>query len=150
MSGPGARADGAGPAAALAKPFPPDDPVTAPFWEAARQRRLVAPRCRACGLVFLYPRVTCPGCLGREFDWLDLSGRGRVYSCTVVRQAAHPAFAAEVPYVFAVVQLDEGPRMATNVVGCPPEDVAPDQPVEVVFDEIGEGNVVPRFRPVAP
>lgn len=133
----------------IAKPLPPDDPVTAPFWAAARERRLVAPKCRSCGLVFLYPRVTCPGCFAREFDWQELSGRGRVYSCTIVRQAAHPAFTADVPYVFAVIQLDEGPRMASNVVGCPPDAVEPDQPVEVVFDEIGEGNVVPRFRPVA-
>lgn len=133
----------------IPKPLPPDDLVSAPFWDAVRDHRLVAPRCRACELVFLYPRVACPRCLGREFDWPELSGRGRVYTCTVVRQAAHPAFQAEVPYVFAIIELDEGPRLASNVVGCPPEDVVPDQAVEVVFDEIGEGNVVPRFRPVA-
>lgn len=133
----------------IPKPLPPDDQVSAPFWDAAREGRLVAPRCRRCDLVFLYPRVTCPRCLGREFDWPELSGRGRVYTCTVVRQAAHPAFQAEVPYVFAIIELDEGPRLASNVVDCPPEDVAPDQAVQVVFDEIGDGNVVPRFRLVA-
>lgn len=136
------------PSPTIAKPFPPEDPVTAPFWAAVRERRLVAPACRSCGLVFLYPRVTCPRCLGREFDWTELSGRGHVYSCTVIRQAMDPAFVDDVPYVFAIVQLDEGPRMASNVVGCPPESVTPDQAVEVVFDDIGEGNVVPRFRPV--
>ena len=130
----------------LSKPAPPDDPVTAPFWAAVRQRRLVAPKCQACKLVFLYPRVTCPRCLAREFQWLDLSGRGRVYSCTVVRQAAHPAFVVDVPYVFAVIELDEGPRLASNVVGCPPEEVAPDQPVEVLFEDRGD-HVVPLFRP---
>jgi uncharacterized OB-fold protein len=133
---------------AVARPMPHPTPVSQPYWDAAREHRLAAPRCRACGTLFLYPRATCPACLSAELDWEQLSGRGRVYTFTVVRQAAHPAFADDVPYVLAIVELDEGPRLLTNVVGCDPGEVRCDQPVEVVFDDAGEVTV-PKVRPVA-
>lgn len=130
------------------KPMPRPTAVSQPYWDAARDHRLVAPRCRACGTLFLYPRATCPSCLGADLDWEQLSGRGRVYTFTVVRQAAHPAFTDEVPYVLAIVELDEGPRLLTNVVGCDPEAVRCDQRVEVDFDDAG-AVTVPKFRPAA-
>ena len=132
----------------VAKPMPRPTAVSQAYWDAAREHRLVAPRCCACATLFLYPRSTCPACLSTEHDWVQLSGRGRVYTFTVVRQAAHPAFADDVPYVFAIVELDEGPRLVTNVIGCDPDDVRCDQPVEVVFDDDGEVTV-PKFRPVS-
>jgi uncharacterized protein len=132
----------------IPRPLPTPTAVSQRYWDAAGEHRLVAPRCQRCRSLFLYPRSVCPSCLHDQFDWEDLTGRGRVYSCTVVRQPAHPAFADEVPYVFAIVELEEGPRLATNVIGCPPEEVRPDQPVEVVFDDAGEVTL-PKFRPVA-
>lgn len=132
----------------LSKPLPLPTPQTQPFWDAAREHRLVAPRCADCGTTFLYPAPTCPTCLGESFGWEQLSGRGVVYSCTVVRQALHPAFRAEVPYVFAIIELEEGMRMASNVIECDPEEVHPDQPVEVVFEEASETITLPKFRPV--
>jgi uncharacterized OB-fold protein len=109
----------------------------------------MVPRCRRCERLFFFPRARCPACLHDGLDWTELSGRGRVYSCTVVRQAAHPAFASEVPYVFAVVELDEGVRMPTNIVGCNPESVAPDDVVEVAFVDMDDQLTLPMFRPVA-
>ncbi len=131
------------------KPRPRVHPVSAPFWQAAREHRLIAPRCEDCGLVFLQPRAVCPGCLGSHLGWAELSGRGRVYTCTVVRQPAHPAFLDDVPYVYAVVELEEGCRLATNVVGCEPTDVVPDMAVQVVWDDVDDELTLPRFVPVA-
>ncbi|MDP1818862.1 MAG: Zn-ribbon domain-containing OB-fold protein [Acidimicrobiales bacterium] len=132
----------------VAKPMPQPTAVSQPYWDAAGEHRLVAPRCRSCRTLFLYPRATCPACLSTDLDWEQLSGRGRVYTFTVVRQAAHPAFTEDVPYVLAIVELDEGPRLLTNVIGCDPAEVRCDQPVEVVFDDTGEVTV-PKFQPVA-
>lgn len=130
------------------RPAPAPTPASAPYWEGLREHRLVAPRCRRCGTLFFYPRARCPACLSDGLDWEPLSGRGRIYSSTVVRQALHPAFVEEVPYVFAVVELDEGIRMPTNIVECDPEAVGPGDPVEVVFTAVDDELTLPLFRPV--
>ncbi|MBI2867008.1 MAG: Zn-ribbon domain-containing OB-fold protein [Chloroflexi bacterium] len=129
------------------KPLPKPTPLSEPYWRAAREHRLVAPRCRDCGQLF-YPGRLCPRCLGDSFEWPTLSGRGIVYSYTVIRQAAHPAFQPEVPYVFAIIELEEGLRIASNVVGCRPEDVRIGMEVEVVFEGITPDVTLPGFRPV--
>lgn len=128
------------------RPMPAPTPASAPYWDAVRAHRLVAPRCRACGTLFFYPRARCPACLHDKLDWDALSGRGRVYSCTVVRQAAHPAFADDVPYVFAIVELEEGVRMPTNIIDCDPTSVAPDDEVEVTFVDVDDELTLPMFR----
>jgi uncharacterized OB-fold protein len=132
------------------RPAPEPTPASLPYWEGVREHRLVAPRCRDCGALFFYPRARCPHCFHDAFDWEELSGRGRVYSCTVVRQPAHPAFVDAVPYVFAVVELDEGIRMPTNIVGCDPESVAPDAAVELDFLDDGADLTLPVFRLAGP
>jgi len=132
------------------RPLPRPSPWSQPYWESARQGRLSAPRCRACGHLFLPPRPLCPRCRGEAFDWVPLSGRGRVYSFTVVRQPAHPAFAERVPYVFAVVELEEGPWLVANILDCPPEAVQVGMPVEVTFEEPAPGVALPQFRPAPP
>ena len=128
------------------RPRPEPSPASAPYWEGLRRGRLLAPRCQRCQHLFFYPRARCPRCFGAELGWEELSGRGRVYSCTVVRQPAHPAFVDDVPYVFAVVELDEGVRMPTNVVGCDPEDVTPDARVVVELDVVEDELTLPLFR----
>ena len=90
----------------------------------------------------------CPHCGATELRWEEASGRGEVHTFTVARRPTHPAFAGQEPYVIAVVELEEGPRVTTNVVGCEPEDVRVGMPVELTFEEKGEdGFALPLFRP---
>lgn len=114
-----------------------------PFWDAAAEGRLLLPRCTACGVFIWYPRDWCPECLSREIEWIEASGRGTIYSHTTVRRGAPPALRDAVPYVVAVVELDEGPRMLTNVVTEDPGALQVGEPVELIMQE-----ETPRFRPV--
>jgi uncharacterized OB-fold protein len=129
------------------RPVPTPSPHSAPFWEAARQHRLVIQRCRRCGTLQHYPRPWCTTCLHEDLDWVESPGRGTVYSFTVVRRTAHPAFAARVPYVYALVDLDEGPRFTTNVVGCPVDDVAVGMRVRARFEDVDDATAVVVFEP---
>lgn len=128
-------------------PIPPSNPDTAPYWQAAREERLLMQRCRACGHVRFPPSHLCPKCHGADGDWAELSGRGSVASFTVMRRAPTPAYAARVPYVLALIDLDEGPRMMANVLGDDALGVAIGDRVEVVFEARGEdGFKLPQFR----
>lgn len=128
-----------------AKPLPHPDAETAPFWQAANRGELVVQRCDGCGHAQLYPRLYCTRCHAAALSWTPATGEATVHSYTVVRRAPSPAFAGDVPYVVALVDLAEGPRLMTNVVGCDPEDVRIGMPVRVVFD--GDEQALPKFRP---
>ena len=129
-------------------PVPVNPELTAPFWDAAKRGELVLPHCRTCSTVFFYPRELCPECLSSDLDWVTASGRGRVYSYTIVHQPAHPTFRADSPYVYAIVQLDEGVRMVSNVVDCPHDELAINMPVAAVFDAVTPETTLVKFRPV--
>jgi uncharacterized protein len=129
---------------AAAKPQPKPSAESAPFWEAARSRRLVLPRCGRCSKCWFPPSRRCPHCLSAEFAWREASGEGRIYSFVVYHRLYHPAFETDLPYVVAVVELAEGPRMVANIVGIAPDDVRCDMPVRVVFEERGE-TMIPQF-----
>jgi len=121
--------------------------LTRPFWEAAAQSRLVRPVCDGCGANFFVPQHACPRCQSEAWTYLESPGRGVISSCTVVHRAPTREF--ETPYVVAVVDLDEGWFMMSNVIGCRPETVAIGQPVAVDFLRRTDGVVVPVFRRVA-
>ena len=129
-----------------APPLPAPDALTRPFWEACRRRELVVSCCEECGHRFLPLGPCCPRCWCPRLGSRRVSGRGRVFSFVVYRRAYHPALPA--PYVVALVELEEGPRLISNVVGCAPEEVEVDMPVRVRFDDVGEFTL-PRFEPVA-
>ena len=116
-----------------------------PFWEAARERRLVIRHCKACGTKHFMPRNGCPNCWSEDLEWVDASGRATVHTFSIVRRAPLPEFAANAPYVVAMVDLEEGPRMYTNIVGAGALDVAIGDKVQVQFDDRGEGCLVPQF-----
>jgi len=120
-----------------------------PFFEAAARERLVVQKCSACGRLRFPPRGVCPDCLGNESDWMEVSGRGEVYSFFWMHQVYHPAFAERAPYPVAVVQLEEGPMMTTNILDCTRESLVVGLPVEVVFELRGELHL-PQFRPRNP
>ncbi len=129
------------------KPLPIPSDVSRPFWDGLRSRQVRLQRCRACDRYVFYPRSLCPFCLSPDLEWLPVSGRGKVYSYTIVRRAMHPAFQAEVPYVFAIVELEEGPRLTTNVVNCRPEDVRVDMPVKASYHDITAEITLLTFEP---
>jgi uncharacterized OB-fold protein len=128
-----------------APPLPQPDALTHPFWEACRRRVLEVSCCGDCGHLFLPPGPRCPRCWSAELAPRSVSGKGRVYSFAVYRRSYHPALRA--PYVVALVELDEGPRLISNLVGCAPEEVRIDMPVRVRFEEIGDFTL-PRFEPL--
>lgn len=131
------------------KPLPnPSNPeLTRPFWEAAKRHELVMPRCRMCASVFFYPREICPSCFSADLEWVPVSGKGRVHSFTVVYQPGIAAFRDDTPYIYVMVQLDEGPRMVSNLVGCAIEDAKVDMPVTAVFDDVTPEVTLVKFQP---
>jgi uncharacterized OB-fold protein len=133
---------------ALDARHPVIDGDSAPFWEAARERKLRLQQCGSCQAVVYYPRAVCHHCHGTDLRWRDMSGLGRIYSFTVSRRAPSPEFEARVPYVVALVELDEGARMLTNVHTDDVDSVRCDQRVRVTFEDVGEGVVLPMFEPV--
>ncbi|HSV47113.1 MAG TPA: Zn-ribbon domain-containing OB-fold protein, partial [Ramlibacter sp.] len=98
-------------------PAPVANADSQPYWAAARERRLVIRKCKACGELHFMPRHLCPVCWSDQLEWVDAKGSGSVHSFTIIRRASDPAFAPLVPYAVALVDLDEGPRMMANIVG---------------------------------
>jgi uncharacterized OB-fold protein len=134
-------------AATPAKPAPVPSPESMEFWQAAREHRLLIPRCNACRKFWFPPSQLCPHCLSADTGWEAVSGHGRIYSFVVFHRVYHKAFAGEVPYVVAIVELEEGPRMLTNIVGIPVDQVRCNMPVTVVFDDVSSDVTVPKFTP---
>lgn len=129
------------------KPLPRIDEESRGFWEALARHELYFQRCRACGTARFYPRALCPACLSDAPEWVRSAGRGTVYSYTVTHQNQAPGFREELPYVLAVVELAEGVRLMTNVVGCPPDQVRIGMAVEVVFEDVTPEITLAKFRP---
>lgn len=128
-----------------ARPAPVPDADSRPFWEGVDVGELRLQVCDSCRRWFYYARGLCPHCHSDDLTWSVASGRGTVHSFTISRRGAGPAFAADVPYVVALVDLEEGPRMLSNVVDCDPESVRIDDPVVVDFRELSPGQVLPVF-----
>lgn len=124
------------------------DQWTKPFWDAARQRRLVAAKCASCGKFRMPPTPFCPHCRSQEIAWTDLSGDGTVFSYTVVQRAIMPEMEGHLPYVPALIDLDGAPgaRLISNVVGAPVDAIGVGARVSVVFEDRSDGVTVPRFR----
>jgi len=132
----------------LPAPVPPVHPETRPFWDATAEGRLLLPRCAACPAVIWYPRGICPECASTEIEWFEASGRGVIYSRTINRRGLG-AYKDAGAYVLAYVELEEGPRVMTNIVDCDPETISIGDAVEATFHETGEGPALVRFRPAS-
>ena len=125
------------------------DAATAPYWEAASRHELMLPCCDGCGLVFFPPRELCPVCWGRELSWHSMSGRGTVWTFTEVHVAFYDdTWAADVPYVVAVVELDEGPHLLANIIEPDVATLSVGDQVEAVFEDRAEGVALPMFQVV--
>ena len=130
------------------KPLPRIDEESRGYWEALARHELYFQRCRDCGTKRFYPRALCPACLSSATEWVRASGRGTVYSFTVTYQNQAPGFREELPYVLAIVELDEGVRMMTNVIGGAPDAVRVGMAVEVVFEDVTAEVTLAKFRPM--
>jgi uncharacterized protein len=135
-------------AAPANKPVPVPTRETKPYWEGGKQHELRIQKCAACGHYQFYPRLYCTACMSDRVEWVTASGRGKVLSFTIVYRPVTQAFAADVPYVVALITLDEGPQMMSNIVGCSPEKVQIGMPVEVMFEDWTEEISVPKFKPL--
>ncbi len=125
-------------------PLPQVTPVTAPYWEGLRGGRLLFQKCNKCGHEWLPGRTECSQCLSDDIGWVEASGRGKLFSWVIYHRAFNPAFKDKVPYNVAIVELDEGPRLITNIVN-PDAGLATDKPVELAI-EVEHGVAVARFR----
>jgi uncharacterized OB-fold protein len=130
------------------RPLPKRNAFSGPFWDAAQRHQLVLQRCDDCGKFRFYPRPMCPDCHSMAVTWTRCSGRGTVYSFTIVRRPLTRWFADRVPLVCAVIELDEDVRMVSNVVGVDPEDVRIGLRVTVAFDDVDEQTSLPIFEAV--
>lgn len=119
-----------------------------PFFDAARDHQLAVQKCDNCGTLRFPAAPLCLACDSDKASWVPVSGRGEVFSFTVMHRAYHPAF--KVPYTLAVIELQEGVRMTSNVIGIEPSKVRCGMPVEVVFDRLSDEVTLPRFRPAPP
>ena len=128
-------------------PIPVADEASEPFFRGARERRLMLLRCAQCGRHRLPGRERCADCWSTDAEWVQASGRGKLYTFGIMHQQYHPAFAGVVPYNYAIVELEEGPRLVTNIVECANEALRIDLPVEAVYDDVSDETTLVRFRP---
>jgi len=126
---------------------PPMSPAGEPFWEATREQRLVLPWCLDCGQPHWFPRDACPHCLSGAIEWRPASGRGVVYAVSIMPKPAMPMLADRVPYVVALVELDEGVRVMTNVVDIEPEHAVVDLEVAAAWEPLSDGRHLLVFAP---
>ncbi len=134
---------------AATKPIPVPDAISAPFFDGAREGKLMLQHCTACNAWSFPVRERCPHCFAAKLEWRPASGRGSLYTFTIMHQVMNPGFASSVPYNVAQVDLEEGVRMVSNVVGIGNADLRPGMKLEVVFEDVGENVSIPKFRPVA-
>ena len=130
------------------KPLPRPTGDTKLFWEACKKHELQFQRCSGCGYIRWPCSIICPQCYSQEAEWFKISGKGKVYTFTVMHGIYHKGFTNEAPYVVAIIELDEGPFFLSNIVGCKPQDVLCDMPVEVSWENAGE-FCLPKFKPLS-
>ena len=135
---------------ARAKPLPKPTPDTRPFWDGTRESKLMIMHCNACGKDYFYPRSYCPACFSADTSWKQASGRATLHTYLINHRPA-PGFEGEAPYVIAVVQLEEGPRMMTNLVDVDPDPakLPIDMPLEVTYERASGEITLPKFRPAS-
>ena len=131
------------------KPLPTISGETKPYWDHCRRGQLLVQKCDSCGEYQFYPRGICANCWSNDIQWITSSGKGTVWTFTVTYQNGTTGFAEDVPYVLALVALEEGVRMFTNIVECDPRSVTIGMPVEVTFVQATNQISVPYFKPAS-
>ena len=129
------------------KPVPEPDDVSQPFFEGARHGVLMIQRCTGCGAFLAPGSRVCTECLDESLEWVEASGRGTLFTYAIMHQRYHPAFYDEVPYNIVVVELDEGPRLNTNIIGVNNDALRVGMPLRVTFEALSDEVSIPKFRP---
>ncbi|MBT3791696.1 MAG: Zn-ribbon domain-containing OB-fold protein [Rhodospirillales bacterium] len=130
------------------KPLPRPSTETKPFWDGAKAHQFLIQKCNDCGKFWFPPSTRCIHCLSENHGWVEVSGKGRVFSFVTYHRMYHKGWKDDLPYVVAVIELEEGPRLLSNITNCAPEDVKCDMAVKVVFDDVTEDTTLPKFSPV--
>tara|TARA_B100001142_G_scaffold291158_1_gene309165 strand:+ start:522 stop:932 length:411 start_codon:yes stop_codon:yes gene_type:complete len=130
------------------KAMPVPGPESIPFWEGVKNHQLMVQKCLRCDHRWFPPSSVCTSCGNRDFEWVTLSGKGTVFSFVVFHRVYHKGWEGELPYVVGIVELEEGPRMLSNIIEVPAENVKCDMPVRVVFDDVTDQLTLPKFKPV--
>jgi uncharacterized OB-fold protein len=129
-------------------PIPTPTEDSQPFWDGCKRKELLLQKCRDCGHIWFPPSVVCPRCMSMSNEWIEASGKARVYSWTIFHQLYYPSFADQIPYNVAIVELEEGPRMHSNVVDCKNEDIHIDMPLELIWEQIDDSDwYLPKYKP---
>ena len=131
------------------KPLPSPSPWSRPFWEGCKRHELLIQHCKDCRANIFYPKLYCSNCLSPNLEWIKTSGRGKIYTFTIVYNYAPTEFAQDVPYVVSVIKLEEGVHLMSNIVGCKPEEVKCDMDVEVIWDKVTDDFILPKFKPLS-
>ena len=129
------------------KPMPIPDGDSHIFWQGCNENKLLIQQCKNCSKHIFYPRILCPHCFSEKVEWVESTGKGKIYSYTIARRGGGPAFKDDSPYAVALIELDEGVRMFSNIINIDVEKVKCDLPVEVVFEEQGDFSL-PKFQPL--
>lgn len=129
------------------KPVPVPDDLSRPFYDGAREGKLMLQHCTGCGGWSFPVRERCPHCFATALEWKAASGRGTLYTFAVMHQVMNPGFASSVPYNVAQVDLEEGVRMVSNIVGIDNNDLKPGMALRAMFEDVGDGVSIPKFRP---
>ena len=132
----------------MTRPVPETQPWSERFWEGTKEGKLLIQHCGDCDSNIFYPRKFCPKCWSGNLDWIEASGRAKIFSFSTAYQMVEPRFMADLPYTIAYVDLEEGVRMMTRIVECEPEDIEIDMEVEVVFHDLNDEFKLPYFRPL--
>lgn len=131
------------------KPLPEFRPETKPYWEASKNHELVIPRSKTTGEFFFYPRALSPGDdMTDDIEWVKSSGKAKVWAYSIHHMGPSKAYKGEPPYVVALIEMNEGVKMMTNIVDVDPKNVKIGMEVEVIFDDVTDEVTLPKFKPV--
>lgn len=126
---------------------PPAGEASEAFWEATKEQRFLVQRCDACDTAIFYPREVCPQCLSSEsLSWRESAGKGTIYAASVQEKPANPLMADRVPYVVALVELEDGIRLMSNVINCPPYEATVGKSVLLTWEPLSDGRHLPQFE----
>lgn len=128
-------------------PLPVMTTLSREYWDGCKENKLLYQHCRDCNEVIFFPKYLCPDCMGHDLEWLESAGKGKILTFTVTYESAPPAFMAAVPYAVAIIEMDEGYRMMSNIIECDFDALECEMPVEVVFDPVTPEVTLPKFRP---
>ncbi len=133
----------------MAKPLPVPTDWSRPFWEGAREHMLLLKKCSKCGNIDHPPYLFCTECMAEEHEWIEASGKGTLYAYAVNTFGVPFPFWDDMPYVVAIIELDEGPRMLSNLIECEQGKIKNGMRLEVVFDDVSPDVTLPKWKPAS-